>query len=109
MKHYLPLLCVAVLIGGCGKYQSQDEAKAACNQWREKYVEIEYTNKYRRGSIPSRECVHDEVTRQYLGYEGSFTEEATLPNPESRTQSRYYDGWKSYVSRYFKVNERFRY
>ena len=84
MKNYLPLFCVALLIGGCGKYESMDEAKTACYEWRDngevikfKYVWSSYMTGKSVGSkvLKNRKCENEQTTRQYLGKEGEFTEQ----------------------------------
>ena len=106
MKNYLPLLCVAVLIGGCGKYPSRDEAKQACNDWWEKGEVIRYSYDHEAteyisnygyygneiaptiktylkkydGVHYSRDCTWEKETRQYMGKEGEFTNEDRLGN-----------------------------
>ena len=96
MKHLLTPLVVTVLISGCsGKYGSEYEAKAACNEWRKKADVISITYEMRQASghwNPSegppkdkyktevvkkdnRLCQPEEKTNQYLGIQHTFSKE----------------------------------
>ena len=78
MKRLLlaPLL-VTLLLTACSrnKYNSQIEAKEACDKWEANGIEITHDkrNLYSGGISTydsyNRICTHEESTRQYLGYE----------------------------------------
>ena len=76
-------LSVAILLlglAGCGKYQSESEAKLACNEWEEKGEVIRYKS-LGKGGITynlfnrSRHCLHTYWDNQYEGYYGEFDDE----------------------------------
>ena len=123
MKHLLPSLFVAVLISGCsGKYGSEYEAKAACDEWEEKadFISFEYETVASGGyegikavfesetiKKDNRECRNEVGNNQYLGIEYTFLKEDLEKDGTTLRQYRDNEGFKygyedSKVVKYFK-------
>ena len=72
------LLLPTAVYAWWGKYNSQIEAKEACNKWEANGIKYTYDGKYyisKKDYMPvetkadNRRCRHENSTRQYLGYE----------------------------------------
>lgn len=76
MKRLLLIPLVFFLVScSTNNYGSRAEAKSACDKWTKKGFVIRWKSKYFNqvkdtglGEAPSKWCVYEKETRQYLGY-----------------------------------------
>ena len=80
MEKTLFLTCIflASVLVGCGKYASQKQAEAACDEWKEKGERIDYLVHFNDADtyekyVTDRTCKLEEATRRFLGFQGELS------------------------------------
>ena len=118
MKKYLPICCIAFLIGGCSvRYPSKEHAITACQEWQRrgevikfKHAEIDWRTGVERISHPhfyNRKCQYEPTTRQFLGKEGEFTEQDRAK--AEKIYNRFEQKEHPITARNFQIVKNFRY
>lgn len=77
-KLFLASVFVASVLVGCGKYASQKQAEAACDEWKEKGERIDYLVHFNDADtyekyVTDRTCKLEEATRRFLGFQGELS------------------------------------
>ena len=74
----LSSVVLASVLVGCGKYASREQAKIACDKWKDKGERIDYLVHFSDSDtyekyVTDRACKLEEATSQFLGFQGEFS------------------------------------
>ena len=74
----LPSVVLASVLVGCGKYASRDQAKIACDKWKDKGERIDYLVHFNDSDtyekyVTDRACKLEESKSQFLGFQGELS------------------------------------
>lgn len=74
----LSSVVLASVLVGCGKYASREQAKIACDKWKDKGERIDYLVHFNDSDtyekyVTDRTCKLEESANQFLGFQGELS------------------------------------